>query len=259
MQITAEQVKELREQTGVSVMQCKRALEEAGGDMEKALMILKKHSADIASKKSERIAKDGLVTVKTAPGKAVMVVLNCETDFVAKNEDFIKLADQISDLAIQDAEKAKSAAPEMINLVIQKTGENIQLGEITEIKAENIGVYVHNGKSGVMVALAGGTPEAAKDIAMHIAAMKPEYVKVEDIDQAMRDKVADLFAKEVEESNKPEEIKKKMLQGKIDAYFKERVLLEQPFIKNPDMTIGALLKQSGGNVVNFVRYSLLGK
>ncbi len=257
MQITTEQIKELRDQTGVSVMQCKKALEEAMGDKEKALLILKKKSADIASKKSDRVANDGLVLVRTSPEKAIMLVLNCETDFVSRNEDFIKLAGEIADMAInQGVENAKGKAKEMIDPVVQKIGENIQLGDILSIEGDNLGAYVHNNKSGVIASLQGGTPELAKDLAMHISAMKPEFAKPEDIDPKTVEAMKELFMKEVAESDKPEEIKQKMLQGKIDAYFKERTLTEQSFIKNPDMTVKELLKQSNASVLGFIKSSI---
>jgi elongation factor Ts len=257
MQITTEQIKQLRDETGVSVMQCKKALEEAGGDLAKAIMVLKKKSAEIASKKSEREAKDGLVVIKTSGNKAVLTVLNCETDFVSKNSDFIALASQIADLALSSgALAAKAKAPEMISPVVQKIGENIQLNKILSLEGGNIGFYIHNGKAGVAVSLEGGDAALAKDIAMHIAASKPEYVKREDIDQATMDSVKSLFTKEVDESGKPEDIKAKMMQGKIDGYFKERTLLDQAFIKNPDITVGALLAQNKAAIKNYI-YSTL--
>ena len=184
-------------------------------------------------------------------------VLNCETDFVARNADFIALANVIAEMALKDgADQVKAKSADMINPVVQKIGENIQFNKILTLVGENIGSYVHNGKAGVAVALAGGSPELAKEIAMHIAAMKPEFIKKEDIDSKMSESVKEIFKKEVDESNKPEEIKQKMMQGKIDAYFKERILLEQPFIKNPDTTVGALLTQNKASFKGFI-YSTL--
>src|SRR3990172_9592160 len=135
--ITIEQIKELRDATGVSVIQCKKALEETSGDMEKAVLVLKKKSSEIASKKSEREAKDGLVVIKLTGRKAVLVVLNCETDFVSKNNDFVTLANQIADIALRDGEdKAKGQAAEMISPIVQKIGENIQLNKILSIEGD---------------------------------------------------------------------------------------------------------------------------
>src|SRR3989344_3715709 len=215
-QITTEQIKELRDSTGISVMQCKRALEEAGGDMKVALAILKKTSADIALKKVNREMKDGRVTIKKKAKVAVLVGLHSETDFVAKNEDFTTLLENLAERAIKEGvEKMKKEAKDMINPVIQKTGENIALGDVLEVEGEIVGTYVHNNKSGVIVSLSGGNEELAKDIAMHITAMKPEYLSDEEISEDARETVAQVFQKEVEAINKPAEIKKKMLEGKM--------------------------------------------
>jgi len=244
--ITTEQVKELRNRTSISIMQCRKALEEADGDMEKAIVILKKKSSDIALKKGDRLTNEGMIIARADGKKAVVVVLNCETDFVAKNEDFVGLANTLADKAMAEgAEKAKEEAKEMISLIIQKTGENIQLQDISEISGENIGAYVHGGKSCAIVSLSGGDASLSKDIAMHIAAMRPEYTSKDDIDQKTKDMVAEMLKKEVDESDKPEEMKSKILAGKIDGYFKDKILLEQAFIKNGDMKIGDLLKKAG--------------
>jgi len=182
IQITTEQVKELRDATGVSVMQCKRALEEAEGDMKKALAILKKTSSDIALKKLSREIKDGRVSIKTDGKKAILISLGCETDFVARNEDFVNLLEKLADMALKDGiEKMKAGAKDIIDPVIQKTGENIQLGEAYEVTGEVLGNYLHNNKIGVIVSLEGGNRELAKDIAMHVAAMKPEYISRDEI------------------------------------------------------------------------------
>ena len=255
--ITTEQIKELRDLTGVSVMQCKKALEEAEGDKDKALLILKKKSADIASKKADRTAADGLIVVKEGENKAILVVLNCETDFVAKNDDFIKLTNNLAELALKEGvSKAKEMSADMINPIIQKIGENIQIGQIEEITGNNLGIYVHNGKQGVVISLEGGTKDLSKDLAMHIAAMKPEFVKRDDINADTVAKVKDIFTKEVEESDKPAEIKEKMLAGKVSEYFKEKTLLEQSFIKNPDISISDLLKNANATVISFVRITI---
>ncbi len=255
--ITTELVKELRDATGISVMQCKRALEEADGNMEKALAILKKTSGDIALKKADRNAKDGAVMVKTENGKSVLVALRCETDFVSKNEDFVSLLKNLTDIAFKDgAEKVKEVSKEMIDPIIQKTGENIQLGEIYEVQGDVLGVYVHNNKKAVIVSLEGGSQELAKDIAMHITAMKPEYIREEDITAEAKNTMLEIFQKEVEKIDKPEEIKKKMLEGKIGTYFKEKTLINQPSIKNPDETIGQILAKVKAKIKEVKSYSI---
>lgn len=257
IQITTEQVKKLRDQTGISVMQCRKALEEAGGDMAKALAILKKNSADIAQKKVGREAKDGRVMVKMSGNKAILVALHCETDFVAKNDDFVALLNTLTDKALgEGAEKMKAEAKEMIDPVIQKTGENIQLGDVYEVEGAVLHNYVHNNKIGVIVSLEGGAKELAKDVAMHIAAMKPEYLSANEVTEEARKTMREIFEKEVAGSDKPEEIKKKMLEGKMATYFKERTLPEQAFIKDGDITVGKLLERSGAKLKEVKRYSI---
>lgn len=257
IKITAEQVKDLRDQTGVSVMQCKNALEEAEGDTEKALIILKNKSSGIAVKKADRNASDGLVVVREKGEKALILKLNSETDFVAKNEDFILLANKLADIAIEEGQDSvKEKSTNLINEVIQKVGEKIMLGEIKEIEGSVLGEYVHNNKSAVIVSLKGGDKETAKDVAMHIAAMKPVYTKMEDVTEEDKNKVLEVFEKEVEASDKTEEIKKKMLEGKLSTYFKEQTLFEQSFIKNPDLKISQLLSNKNAEFVGFIRESI---
>lgn len=256
-EITTEQVKELRDATGISVMQCKRALEEASGDMKKALAILKKTSSDIALKKMSREIKDGRVSIKTDGKKAVLVSLGCETDFVAKNEDFASLLQTLTEKAFVDGvEKMKSAAKDIIDPVIQKTGENIQLGEIYEVSGNVLGNYLHNNKIGVIVSLEGGNEELAKDIAMHITAMKPEYISPDEITEETKNTMKEVFEKEVAGVNKPEEIKKKILDGKMTTYFKEKTLLDQAFIKDGEQTIGQLLEKAKAKIKEVKRYSV---
>ncbi len=253
--ITTEQIKELRDSTGISIMQCKRALIEAEGDMKKALAILKKTSSDIALKKAGRETKDGRVMVKGNAGKSVLVALHCETDFVSKNEDFINLLGALTDKALAlGVEKMTAEAKEMIDSVIQKTGENIQLGDVYEVAGNVLGNYVHNDKMAAIVSLEGGNEELARDIAMHITAMKPEYITDADITEEARSMMLEVFQKEVASVDKPPEIKKKMLDGKIATYFKEKTLLEQPFIKNGEVTVGKLLESSKAKIKEVKRY-----
>lgn len=257
IKITAELVKELREATGVSVMQCKNALEEAEGDMEKALIILKKKSSSIAMKKADRSASEGLIIVKENDSKTILLALHSETDFVARNEDFTKLANKLADMALVDGVEAmKAKSLDMINEVVQKVGEKIELGKVEEINGAIIGSYVHNNKSAVIVTLSSGTKELARDVAMHIAAMKPAFVKSDDITEDDKKKVIEVFEKEVAESDKPEEIKKKMLEGKISTYFKEQTLMDQMYIKNPEITVATLLKNNNAVFASFVHESI---
>ncbi len=255
--ITTELIKELRDTTGVSVMQCKNALQEAEGDMKKALAILKKTSSDIAQKKAGRDAKDGRVTIIEGNDKSVLVALHCETDFVSKNEDFVNLLSKLGNIALKEGvEKMKESATDMINPVIQKTGEKIELGEVYEVAGDVLGNYVHNNKIAVVVSLSGGDKELARDIAMHITAMKPEYISRDEITEEVKKTMTEIFMKEIAEVNKPEEIKKKMLEGKINTYFKEKTLLDQIFIKDGDMTIMQLLDKNKAKIKEVKRYSI---
>ena len=257
IKITAELVKELRDATGVSVMQCKNALEEAEGDMEKALIILKKKSSSIAMKKADRTAHDGVIVVVEGTNKTLLLTLHSETDFVARNADFIALANELAKLALNEGVESMTAKSlDIINPVVQKVGEKIELGKVEIIEGEILGSYVHGSKSAVIVSLKGGSKELAKDVAMHIAAMKPAFTNASDITDEDKSKVIEVFEKEVAESDKPEEIKKKMLEGKISTYFKEQTLMDQQFIKNPDITIGNLLKEKGATLVSFTQESI---
>lgn len=257
IQITTELIKELRDATSVSVMQCKKALEEAEGDMEKAKMILKNKSRDAAEKKADRTASEGVIVVMNGSNKSILLTLHCETDFVAKNEEFIKVANELATVALNDGvEKMKEMSADMIGQIVQKIGEKIELGKVEVVEGDVIGSYVHSGKKAVVVVLTGGTPDLAKDIAMHIAAMSPSYTTRDEIDADTQSKAKEIFEKELAESDKPAEIKEKILKGKIDTFFKEQTLVEQPFIKNPDMTVGALLTQSKANIVKFIKESI---
>lgn len=254
--ITTELVKELRDATGVSVMQCRKALEEAGGDMTKALAILKKTSSDIALKKADRNAADGRVTIKSNDRESILLALHCETDFVSRNEDFVSLIDKLASMALEEGvDKMKAESKSLIDGVIQKTGEKIELGEIYEVMGSTIGNYVHNNKIGVVVSLDGGSPDLAKDIAMHIAAMKPEYITESDITEEAKATMTEVFQKEVANVDKPEEIKNKMLEGKLGTYFKEKTLMDQIFIKGEE-TIKELLAKNKAKIKEVKRYSI---
>lgn len=256
--ITTEQVKELRDKTSISVMQCRKALEEAGGDMEKAIIILQKKGGEVAAKKSDRTATDGLIIIRADQGRALTLILNCETDFVAKNEDFIAAANKIADIAWTDgAEKARAEAPTIVEAVVMKIGENIQLGAIEELTGDAVGAYTHHtGKTAAVVVLKGGTPEVAKDIAMHVTAMKPGFLSADEISEENKANVTEVLKAEVENSDKPEEMKAKILEGKIAAFFKEQILLDQPFFKTPEKTIKQYAEAHGATVEKFVLYNV---
>jgi elongation factor Ts len=195
--------------------------------------------------------------IKTENNKSVLVSLYCETDFVSKNEDFTSLLSNLTNIALKDGiEKMKEVSKDMINPIIQKTGENIQLGEAYIVEGNVVGNYIHNHKSAVIVSLEGGNEELAKNIAMHITAMKPEYISQDEISEEDKKTMNEVFEKEVANVDKPEDIKKKILEGKIATYFKEKTLLSQPFIKNADETIGKLLEKSKAKIKEVKRFSI---
>ena len=257
MQITTELIKALRDETGVSVMQCKKALEEANGDREMALLVLKKKSSEAAAKKGDREAAAGAIIVTGTGTKKVMLTLNCETDFVAKNEDFLNLANTLGAQALTSGANAlTAAAPEMINPVIQKIGENIKLGSVEVFEGANVGSYVHDGHIGVVTILEGGDEAVAKDLAMHIAAMNPEYTTREQVPAEKLGLLSEMFREEVEASDKPADIKAKMLDGKVSAYLRDLVLMEQSFFKNPDQTIEKLLGSKNAKLISYKRIAI---
>lgn len=256
--ISADQVKELRDKTSVSVMQCRKALEEADGDMEKALIILRKKGSEIAEKKSDRTASDGKIMVKQEGGRALVLTLFCETDFVAQNERFVALTQSIIDEAWESGiATATENAPAKINDVVLAIGENIKLGSIDEFTGDVIGSYTHfNGKQAALVVLSGGDEALAKDIAMHATAMKPKYLSAADIKEEDKEAVLGVIQKEIDESDKPAEIKEKMLTGKLDTYFKEQTLVDQLFFKDGSITVGKLAENAGAKIVSYKLYIL---
>ncbi|MCA9353443.1 translation elongation factor Ts [Candidatus Nomurabacteria bacterium] len=256
-QIGAEAVKELRDKTGVSVMQCKKALEEAEGDMEKALLILQKKSSEIMAKKADRDSSDGIITIKQSGNKVAISKISCETDFVSKNEEFVKFAEEVTEKLLDSEDAAKEYAESKISELVQKIGENIQVKELESYDGETIGLYVHHDKkSGSVIILKGGTPELAKDIAMHATAMRPQYLKRDDVDSDTLEKMTELFREEIKESGKPEDIQEKMLKGKVDSYLKEITLLEQPFIKDGEKTISRLLEDNSATIDRLIYKSV---
>lgn len=281
MEITAGLVKELREKTGLAMMDCKKALVETSGDVEKAIDFLRKKGALKAESKSDRATSEGVIAVYIGNNGqlASMVEVNCETDFVARNDDFVSLVKDSAEKAITvDSLEALLALKDAdIKATITKLGENMSIKRFESIKTESnglVGAYVHsNNKVGVLVELSadgdisGNSDElsvVAKDIAMHITASKPKYVKRGDVAEDFLSKEKEIIlARDGEDlAKKPENIREKILTGKIDKVLAEICLIEQAFVKNPDLTVEQLLKETskkvGKNleVKKFVRYSL---
>lgn len=262
--ITAGMVKELRERTGLGMMDCKKALVEADGDMEKAIEDMRKASGLKAAKKAGRTAAEGIVKTRVADDNSygVIVEVNSETDFVARDDSFLTYADDCLTQAFdkKEADVATLAAAgleDTRSALVQKIGENINLRRVAILEADVVDTYVHsNDRIAVLVALKGGDAALARDVAMHVAAANPMVVRASDVPADVLDKEREIFAAQAAESGKPAEIVEKMIEGRIRKYVAEITLLEQAFVKDPDLTVGALLKKAGADVVSFVRYEV---
>jgi len=240
-EITASLVKELRERTGLGMMECKKALVETAGDIEKAIDDLRKSSGMKAAKKAGRTAADGAVSVKVSDDGSfgVLVEVNSETDFVARDSNFQAFVQQVLDKAF--AERQDDVAALMAGeletareALVQKIGENISVRRIALVEAGVVGSYVHsNGRIAVLTALNGGTAELAKDVAMHVAASNPQVNKPEEMSQDVIAKEKEIYSAQARESGKPEEIIEKMIAGRVSKFLAENSLVEQPFVKDP--------------------------
>jgi elongation factor Ts len=260
--ITAAQVKELRDATGISMLKCKNALEEAAGDIEKARDILRKGGEKDAAKKADRATGEGVVVAKVIDGgkKAVLVQVFCETDFVARGDDFQKLANDLADLALtKGADAAKAEAESLVQAAIQKVGENVQLGEI-EIAEEPdgvIGSYMHgNQKIGVLVSLKTGAEEVAKDVAMQIAAMNPSYLLPEEVPAEEVAKEKEIQKELLAKEGKPAEMVEKIMAGKLKKFREEQSLIKQSFVKDPSKTIEQFLQEADAEIEQFLRLAI---
>jgi elongation factor Ts len=271
MQITAAMVKELRERTGAGMMDCKKALQEAEGDIETAIEDMRKSGMAKAAKKAGRIAAEGVIFIKQGnDNTSAMVEVNSETDFVAKDENFLNFANAVIDTILQEkpADLAvllelgiiggDNNVEEARQQLISKIGENINIRRFTIMngQGDHTGAYVHGGRIGVLADIAGGDADLARDIAMHVAASRPVCVAEADVSQQMLDKEKAIFVAQAEESGKPAEIIEKMVSGRLKKYLKEVTLLGQPFIKDPDQSIEKLLASKSASVNSFVCYEV---
>ena len=267
--ITASMVKELRERTGLGMMDCKKALSEASGDMEKAIEDLRKASGIKAAKKASRVATEGVVMVKISGdgNRGVIVEVNSETDFVARDENFLRFAGEALEAAYNENETSieellSKGLEESRQALVQKIGENISVRRIERLNFENanqgiVESYVHNNaKIGVLISLKGGDEALARDIAMHIAAVNPLVVRPEDVPEDVLAKESEIYAAQARESGKPDEIVEKMISGRLRKFVAEVSLLEQQFVKDPESTIRDLLAEVGADIVQFVRYEV---
>ena len=261
-QVTASLVKELRDRTGLGMMECKRALAESGGDIDKAIDDLRKSSGMKAAKKAGRTAADGVVSVRAEGGYGIVVEVNSETDFVARDEGFQGFVGSVVNAGFTSKENdiAKLMAGDLESdreALVQKIGENISPRRADSIEAPVVGGYVHsNNRIAVIVGLSGGTEELAKDVAMHVAAVNPAVVNSEQMPAEVVDAEKEIFAAQARESGKPEEIIEKMIGGRVAKFLKESSLVDQPFVKDPETTVGKLVKASGAEVLSFVRFEV---
>tara|TARA_B110000503_G_scaffold28541_1_gene45723 strand:+ start:1917 stop:2825 length:909 start_codon:yes stop_codon:yes gene_type:complete len=261
-QVTSALVKDLRERTGLGMMECKRALVEAGADIDKAIEELRKSSGMKAAKKAGRTAADGLVSVKVGGGFGVVVEINSETDFVARDEGFQGFVQTVVDAAFdsKETDMAVLMSGELESLreaLVQKIGENISPRRVSNIDAAVVGGYVHsNNRIAVIVGLSGGDEALAKDVAMHVAAVNPAVVSSDQMSPEVVAAEKEIYAAQARESGKPEEIIEKMIAGRVSKFLKESSLVDQPFVKDPDVTVGKLVKAAGAEVISFVRYEV---
>ena len=268
-EITASLVKELRERTGAGMMECKKALTENDGDVQAAADWLRKTGLAKADKKASRVAADGRIAMAQAPGKAVLVEINSETDFVAKDANFLAFTEEVARTALdsgaQDAEALKAAkmatgtsVDEGRQALVAKVGENVQVRRMARMGStgNTIGAYVHGGRIGVLVEVKGGNEELARGLAMHIAAMNPPYVSPAHVPADFVAREKEIALAQVKDSGKPAEILEKMVSGKIAKTLAEISLTGQPYVLDTNQTVEAALKAGGAEVVSFVRLAV---
>ncbi|CAB5502695.1 Translation elongation factor Ts [uncultured Gammaproteobacteria bacterium] len=271
MAITVLMVKELRERTGAGMMDCKKALSETNGDMEAAIDLMRTSGAAKAAKKSGRIAAEGLVKVNVSTdGKtATILEVNSETDFVTKGDVFIGFVDALGELALKTTPANIEAflAQTMENGdslekaredIVASTGENVTIRRVATVNANDgvIGVYKHGERIAVLSVLEGGDEDLAKDIAMHIAASKPECISEDELSADILEREKAIFVEQARESGKPDNIIEKMIGGRMKKFINEVTLSGQAFVKDPDTTVGALVKSKGATIKSFVRFEV---
>ena len=265
--ITAAMVKELRERTAAGMMDCKKALTEANGDIELAIENMRKSGQAKAAKKAGRIAAEGIIIARSAGNVAVMLELNCETDFVAKDASFRALGEKVAEIAlagkIADLEVLKNtdfgngeSVQVTLNNLIAKIGENMNLRRIVIAEGDNLATYIHGSRIGVITKLVGGDADLAKDLAMHVAANSPQFVKPEDVSAEVVAKEREIQVDIAINSGKPKEIAEKMVEGRMKKFTGEISLTGQPFVKDPSILVADLLKQKGADVQDFIRFEV---
>ncbi|MBD3754174.1 MAG: elongation factor Ts [Gammaproteobacteria bacterium] len=267
MSITAGMVKELRETTGAGMMDCKKALAETNGDMEAAIEFLRKKGMAGADKKAGRVAAEGVIAIAVSDDKkkAAIAEVNCETDFVAKGDEFKDFANEVAQIALKTGSTDIEALygetmangktiDERRRELIAKIGENMAVRRLELVETNGqIGQYQHGEKIGVVVDMTGGDESLSRDVAMHIAALKPTAVSADNVDQEVIEKERRFQIEQAQESGKPMEIIEKMIEGRMRKFLQEITLVGQSFVKNPDVTIEKLLKDNNASVAKFIR------
>ncbi|WP_296178525.1 translation elongation factor Ts [Pseudomonas sp. UBA1879] len=261
-EITAALVKELRERTGEGMMDCKKALTKAGGDIEKAIDDMRASGAIKAAKKAGNVAAEGAIAIKDNGKRAVLIEVNSQTDFLALQDDFknfvtssvTKAFDQ-SELTVEQLIEAQETER---TALVAKVGENVNIRRLARVEGDVLGSYLHGNKIGVVVALKGGDAELAKDIAMHVAASNPEFLLPSDVSAEAIEREKNVFLQLNEDKikGKPAEIADKMVQGRITKFLAEASLVEQAFVKNPEIKVGELAKKAGAEIVSFTYFKV---
>ena len=270
--ISAKDVNELRQKTGAGMMDCKKALTECNGDIEAAIDWLREKGISKAAKKTERIAAEGLANIYVDGNKAAIVEVNCETDFVTRNADFVALVDEIGKTAVKSDAKSleevlalpvEGTEGTVNDLVIAKTaviGEKLSLRRVevvTKTDEDNFGSYIHmGGKIASLVVVKGANEDVAKDVAMQAAAMKPAYLKADDVPAEVLEKEKEILKEQAINEGKPADIAEKMVQGRISKYYKENCLVDQEFVKDSSMDIKTFVKNANGEVIAMYRYEV---
>ncbi len=267
MQVTADLVKALRERTGAGMMECKKALNETGGDMDQAIELMRKSGQAKAVKKEGRVAAEGRIALAADDSGVAMVEINTETDFAAKDDNLVAFADDVADCVLQQAPadvellsgltlgKAGVSVEDARQGLVAKIGENIQVRRFVRFVAGDAQVahYLHGARIGVCVALQGPSPELARDIAMHIAATRPQFLSSDDVPAQVLEQEKEILIAQAADSGKPPEIIEKMVQGRLQKHLAEITLVGQPFVKDPDQTVGQLLEAKGASVQRYER------
>jgi elongation factor Ts len=267
MNITADTVKQLRERTGAGMMECKRALVETKGDLDAAAELMRRTGLAKADKKAARVAAEGTVQIERSGNDAALVEVNCETDFVARSDEFQAFARDVAAAALKGAPSSLEALLELPHgpsslderrrALIAKIGENIAVRRFVRVSSPGaLGTYIHGARIGSVVALQGGDDSLARDIAMHVAAANPAYIDAGDVPAEMLAKEREILTEQTKGEKKPPDIIAKMVEGRLRKYLGEITLMGQPFVKDEDTTVEKLVKKAGAKVLMFARYEV---